>query len=224
MATTAQGVKEYAARPAIRMVASWFGVVAGVAGLEHGFFEIRQGNARPAGLMFASMGAPCVAETAWNACEPALSIVPNYLITGILALTLGLLILVWASAFMQRRHSGAVLILLSLTLLLFGGGVFPPLFGVIGGGAGMQMVRPRPDKPTGRLLRAVARLWPWPLVIFLGWALGQFPVGYFFNDFLKGIMGFVLPLAVVLLPLSVYSAYAHDATGATPDGRRTWRS
>ncbi|HEX9117182.1 MAG TPA: hypothetical protein VGA61_14030 [Anaerolineae bacterium] len=221
MATTAQRVKESAPKPATRMVASWFGVVAGVAGLEHGFLEILQGSARPAGLMFASMGAPCETEKAWNACEPALSIVPNYLITGILACALGLIILVWASAFMPRRRSGVMLILLSLTLLLFGGGVFPPLFGVIGGMAGTLMARPLPGEPAGRLLRAAARLWPWPLVVFLLWALGQFPVGYFFNDFLKGIMVFVLPLAVVLLTLSVYSAYAYDASGATPDGRLT---
>jgi hypothetical protein len=43
------------------------------------------------------------------------------------------------------------------------------------------------------------------------WLLGQFPVGYFFNDFLKSIMGFGLLLILALLPLSVYSAYAHDA-------------
>jgi hypothetical protein len=43
------------------------------------------------------------------------------------------------------------------------------------------------------------------------WIWGQFPVGYFFNDFLKGIMGFGLLLILVMLPLSVDTAYAYDA-------------
>ncbi len=34
--------------------------------------------------------------------------------------------------------------------------------------------------------------------------------GYFFNDFLTSIMGFGLLLIITMLPLSVYSAYAHD--------------
>jgi hypothetical protein len=45
-------------RSATRVVASSFGVVAGIAGLEHGYFEILQGNTRPAGVIMASMEPP----------------------------------------------------------------------------------------------------------------------------------------------------------------------
>jgi hypothetical protein len=58
--------------------------------------------------------------------------------------------------------------------------------------------------------RFAARLWPWPLVIFLAWVFGQFLVGYFFNAILQSVMGFVSLLILAMLPLSVYSAYAHD--------------
>jgi len=63
----------------------------------------------------------------------------------------------------------------------FGGGFFPPLIGGIGGAAGTRINRPLGRKP-GRLTHLAARLWPWPLVILLVWLLGQFPVGYLFND------------------------------------------
>ena len=63
----------------------------------------------------------------------------------------------------------------------FGGGFFPPLIGGIGGAAGTRINRPLGRKP-GRLTHLAARLWPWPLVIPLVWLLGQFPVGYLFND------------------------------------------
>jgi hypothetical protein len=60
------------------------------------------------------------------------------------------------------------------------------------------------------LTRSASRLWPWPLGIYLVWTVGQFPFGYFFNDFLKSIMGFGLLVILGSLALSVYTAYAHD--------------
>ena len=73
-------------RIATKRVASWFGIVAGVSGAGHGYFEILQGNTSPEGLVIASIGPPCVPEEVWNACEPAMTIIPNFLITGILRL------------------------------------------------------------------------------------------------------------------------------------------
>lgn len=197
-------------RKATRITAASLGIIAGIAGLEHGYFEILQGNTKPASLMFPSMGPPCVPEEIWNACEPAMSILPNFLITGILAVILSLLVLIWSAGFIQRKSGGAVLILLSVVLLLFGGGFFPPIIGIAGGLAGTKINQPLPEKKPSGFLRFAARLWPWPLVIFMVWVLGQFPVGYFFNDFLTSIMGFGMLLILTMLPLSVYTAYARD--------------
>lgn len=196
-------------RKATKTVATWLGIATGIAGLEHGYFEILQGNTKPEGLMVFSMGPPCDPEAIWNRCEPAMTIIPNFLLTGILAVILGLVILVWSLGFLQHKHGGLTLILLSVALLLFGGGLFPPLIGLIGGAAGTKINRPLSGK-LGSLTRFAAKLWPWPLVLFLVWVFGQFPVGYFFNDFLQSIMWFGLFLILVMLPVSVYSAYAHD--------------
>jgi len=146
-----------------------------------------------------------------------MSILPNFLITGILAMLLGLAMMVWSAAFVQRKNGGLVLILLSIALLLFGGGFFPPVIGIVGGAAGTKINKPLTRKP-GSITRFAAILWPWPLVVFLVWVLGQFPVGYFFNDFLTSIMGFGMLLILSMLPLSVYSAYAHDVVHGAPRG------
>ena len=199
-------------RKATKTLATWLGVTAGIAGLEHGYFEILQGNTKPASIAFASWGPPCDPEEIWHACEPAMSILPNFLITGILAMLLSLAIIVWAGWFIQRKRGGLILILLSIALLLFGGGFFPPVIALVGGLAGTKINKPLTSQP-GSITRFAARLWPWPLVIFLVWTLGQFPFGYFFNDFLKSIMYFGMLLILTSLPLSVYAAYAHDAAG-----------
>ena len=201
-------------RKATKSVATWFGIAAGIAGLEHGYFEIQQGSTRPDSVMIVSIGPPCVAEEVWNTCEPAMTIIPNFLITGILAVVIGLLILIWSWAFIQRKHGGLVLILLSIALLLFGGGLFPPLIGIIGGAAGTKINKPLTGKKSDGVTRFAAKLWPWPLVLFMVWVFGQFLVGYFFNEFLQQNMVYGVLLILVLLPLSVYSAYGHDVQAA----------
>lgn len=152
-----------------------------------------------------------MAEETWNACEPAMSVLPNLLISGILTVLLSIIIIIWSAAFVQHRNGGTILIILSVALLLSGGGFFPPLIGIVAGAAGTQINRPL-DGNRGGLLRISARLWPWPLVIFVTWILAQFPIGYFFNDALKNNMGYGLLLILTMLPLSVYTGYAHDAS------------
>jgi hypothetical protein len=197
-------------RTATQTVAAWLGIVAGFAGLEHGYFEIQQGNIQPASIMFSSMGAPCIPDKIWNACEPAMSVLPSFLLTGIVTIILGLAIIVWSATFIQHEHGGLILIVLSIVFLLFGGGFFPPLIGIIGGAAGTQINKPMSGKPGG-VTRLFGRLRILPLVILVIYLVGQFPIGYFFNDWLMSVMGYGLLLILILLPLSVYSAYAHDA-------------
>ncbi|MBI5954598.1 MAG: hypothetical protein HY865_23320 [Chloroflexi bacterium] len=197
-------------RKATKTVTTWLGVVAGIAGLEHGYFEFLQGNTRSTALAFPSWGPPCDPDKIWHACEPAMSILPNFLITGILAMLLSVTIIIWSGWFVQRKHGGLVLTLLSIALLLFGGGFFPPIIALVGGLAGTKINKPLTRQP-GSLTRFAAKLWFWPLVIFLVWVLGQFPFGYFFNDILTSIMYFGMLLILTSLPLSVYTAYAHDS-------------
>jgi hypothetical protein len=201
-------------RNATKSVATWFGIAAGIAGIEHGYFEILQGNTRPESLMIASMGPPCEPTEIWNACEPAMTIIPNFLVTGILAIIFGLAILIWSIAFIQRKHAGVVLILLSIALLMFGGGLFPPLIGIVGGIAGLKINKSLGDKHPDKFLQFIARLWPWPLVIFMTWILGQWIVGYFFNDFMQQAMYYGVILILTMLPFSVITAYAYDLQSA----------
>lgn len=199
---------------ATRLVAAALGVLAGIGGPEHGIFEMLQGHVKPKGLMIASMGPPCDPEKVWNLCEPAMTVVPSFLVTGILATLVGIMTMVWAAGFVHRRHGGLVLILLSIVLLLVGGGIFPPAIGVIGGVVGTRVYAPLREQPKGCLAwlsRFVAGLWPWPLVVFFVWVFGQFIIGYFFNDWLMQ-SGFLVPLLILgLMGLAIVSGFAHDA-------------
>ena len=66
-----------------------------------------------------------------------MTIVPSFLVTGVLAIIFGLLVAAWAGAYVQRKNGGLLLILLSVIMLLVGGGIVPPFFGVTAGVIGM---------------------------------------------------------------------------------------
>lgn len=196
-------------RRATRVVAALFGLFAGFGGPEHGYFEILQGNVRPDGLVIAAMGPPCEPEEVWNLCEPAMTVIPSYSITGILAVVIGLITMIWAAAFVQRKHGGIVLMLLSVALLLFGGGLVPPVIGIVAGVIATKINAPLTRQP-GSVLRFLAGLWPWPLVAFFVWAFGQFAVGHLFNDFLQENASLSPLLFLGLFTLSILTAYAYD--------------
>jgi len=127
-----------------RVAASAIGVYAGLLGLEHGIFETLQGNIRPGKLMIYAIGAPpCQPAAVWHGCEPAMTLVPNYLTTGVLAILASLIVLVWAARFVHGNHGGVILILLSVLMIPVGGGFFPPLFGIIAGLIGTWLAKSR---------------------------------------------------------------------------------
>ncbi len=205
-------------RKATRISATILGLTAGGAGIEHGIFEVMQGNARPEGLMIASIGPPCVPEMSWNACEPAMTIIPNFLVTGILAIICGILVVVWSAFYIHKVRGGLVLILLCIPLLLFGGGIFPPVIGVVAGALATRIhkpLNPEGSRLSGGLLQVLAKLWPWSLALYVAWVLGQWVIGHFFNDWLLANGYVVIVMVLGTLLLTVVTTYAHDLDAAT---------
>jgi hypothetical protein len=122
---------------ATRAAASTIGVVAGLIGLYHGYNETLQGNSTPSGIMINAIGPPCQG----SACFPAMTVIPNFLVTGVLAIIFALIVMAWAALLVPRKSGGLVLILLSIILLLVGGGFLPPALGIIAGIIGTRIKR-----------------------------------------------------------------------------------
>jgi hypothetical protein len=153
--------------------------------------------------------------------ETALTIIPNFLVTGLLAIVFGVLVTTWASVFIDKKYGGGILLLLSITLWLFGGG-FAPIFMAIFASATATRI----NKPLNwwhthlsvNVRRFLAKLWPWSIislvVVFIvdvEIAIFGYPWLWFISAdvtfSLQNILAFVM---IVLWTLSIPTAFAHD--------------
>lgn len=105
-----------------RITASVLGVLLGLAGLlNHGIFEVLQGNTPTNGFFIEAIGE---AHRFWvHGTEGAITIIPNFLVTGILVIVLSLSIMVWSIKYIQVKHGTTVFLSLLVGLTLVGGGI-----------------------------------------------------------------------------------------------------
>jgi len=203
-------------KSATRIVVSTMGAIAGLAGIEHGVGEILQGNVAPESIVIESW--PDAEAYRILAGEPAMTLIPNLLVTGILAVLVSLLFALWAVVFIERKHGGLILILISILLLLVGGGFGPPLLGIILGSAATKIGRPLTGWRTRVSVKArsfLAALWPYALAACALGFLSMFPglviVGSFVSLENSDIMLFLPPFCFATLFLAILTALAYDS-------------
>lgn len=161
----------------LRVTVAFLGLYAGLLAVQHGIFTMSQAARAPDGFLINAIGPPCQPETVWHACFPAMTLIPNLLITGIAAVLVGSAMAVWAAAFVGRKRGGFVLAALSLLALLVGGGFVPVFIGMVAAAAGSRLGVPVRRGGTG--WRILAALWPWPLALMALWLPVSWLLGHF---------------------------------------------
>jgi hypothetical protein len=186
-----------------------------LGGLVHGVGETLQGNVAPGGVTFNSWTVGPIATNMGG--EPAMSLVPNLLVTGWLTIIISLAVLAWSLAFVQRKHGGLILLVLSIVMLLVGGGFAPPIMGLLASLAGLGINSPHRWWRThlrGNTRHALAQLWPWVFAVcvldgvFL--VVGSIILVYAFDLNAPGLFVGSFLLAVVLLLVSDLAGVAYD--------------
>ena len=201
---------------AVRATASVFGIYAGILGVEHGIFEVLQGNAVPKSIRIMAVSGPGLPFPFGH--EPAMTVIPNFLATGICAILVGLSIVLWSTVLVHGKHGAVVLSLLSVLLLLVGGG-FGPISLLIVACIGASKI----DKPLiwwkthlpRRLCHCLALVWMWSFTAALLWVPGEFVLGQIFhleNDQHKTLTNLNLMLSypmLFLFALTLIAAFAY---------------
>jgi hypothetical protein len=213
------GILDWRHTKATRVVASTLGVLVGLAGMEHGYFEMLQGDAKPSGIFMEAIGP---AQRFWEyGTERALTIVPNFLLTGILAMTVGLLAVIWASMYIDRKYGAPVLLLLLIVLWLVGGGFGPVFLSILA-----VVTATRINKPltwwcthlSDGMRSILAKLWPWSIVAFVLMFLVSVEIAIFGHPLIwfldastaYDILNAIGYTMVGLMLISILSGLAHD--------------
>lgn len=203
---------------ATRINVATLGTIFGISGMSHGFFETLQGNVSTDGLFIFAIGE---AQKMWpHGDEPAFTLIPNFLLTGMAAMIVGLTLIIWSLGFVHKKNGPTILILLFVLLLLVGGGVAQILFFPF-----IWLVATRINQPltwwrkilSVRIQKPPAKLWLASLVISTG--LLAFALEIATTGFVPGVtdpetalsvMLFCLGMEVIMFPLTFVTGFAHD--------------
>jgi hypothetical protein len=203
---------------ATRIIVATLGSIFGLSGMSHGFFETLQGNTPTGSMFIAAIGN---AQMMWPyGNEYAFSLIPNFLITGIVAILVSLSIIIWSIGFTYKKRGPAILFFLFVLLFLVGGGVAQIVFFPF-----ICLIATRINKPLNwwrkvlpvKIHRPFGKLWPWFLAIgsllfifALQIAITGYVPGMSDPEQILSVTMFCLGLEAIVLPLTFISGFAHD--------------
>jgi hypothetical protein len=94
--------------------------------VNHGFFEVLQGNKPTGGIHIYAIGE---AQRFWPlGGEDAFTLIPNFMITGIASMIVGVAIMAWSVWFLSSKHGRTVFLGLFILSFLVGGGIGQAFF------------------------------------------------------------------------------------------------
>jgi hypothetical protein len=201
-----------------RIIVATIASIFGLSGMSHGFFETLQGNTPTGSMFIAAIGA---GQKMWAyGDEYAFSLIPNFLITGIVAMLVSLAILAWSIGFVHTNHGPGILFLLFVLLFLVGGGVAQIIFFPF-----ICLVSTRINKPLTwwrkvlpvKMRQPLGKAWPWSLtvgsvlfVFALQIAITGFVPGVIDPEVILSVIMISLGLEAIILPLTFISGFADD--------------
>ena len=197
-------------RTATNRAVTVLALLASFAAVEHGVGEILQGSGAPESVMIESW-PDSPAFSALNG-EPALTILPDMVLAGVVTIAVALALAVYALGLAHRRHGGAGLLGLALLLLLVGGGFGPPLLLVILAAA---LLRPVASlRASGEVRQWLADRWRLLLAVTVAAYLGLFPGTVLLYSVAgvnsAGLVTVLMVTAFAGLLLTLVAARAHD--------------
>lgn len=104
------------------------GILFGISGIIHGVAETLQGNTPTNGLIINAIAAGSPWSRWTEGGEAAFTLIPNFLLTGSLAIAVGVAIIVWSLGYVHKAYGPLVYLLLFVLLFLVGGGIGQVIF------------------------------------------------------------------------------------------------
>jgi len=136
------------------LFASILGSLVGFAGIGHGFLAASQGFENSNSVYLEKSGS--------------FSVIPNYLITGIIAIIIGSFIIFWSIKYISSKNGPKIFIISSILMIVIGGGlaaiVYAPITFIVA-----LKIKSRKEPKTATCLRSIsdALAKKWALTLFI---------------------------------------------------------
>ncbi|MGB0066105.1 MAG: hypothetical protein WBP85_16805 [Terracidiphilus sp.] len=204
---------------ATRFIVATVGVLFALAGIDHGFFETLQGYTPTPGFIIHAIGEH---NRMWvYGTEDALTLIPNFVVSGIVAIGISLLIAVWSVGFVQKKHGSTIFLLLFIFLFLSGGGLAQIVYFTLAWAVSTRINKPltwlRRSLPA-RVRVALGMPWLWllggftlPSLMALEIAIFGYVPGVSDPKQALHICWSLLAVGSVFLLLAIASGFIHDA-------------
>lgn len=204
---------------ATRIVVAAFAMLCGLTGITAGFFEILQGNVAPDGLIISTIGPEYNMWKTYGLSElmetySALTIVPNFFVTGMLAIIASCVVIIWGVGFIHRKHGVIIFLLLSVIQLLVGGSFVMDLALIT------TITATRTNNPltwwkihlSSRVKDLLAKLWFWSLIAYIILSFTMLGITVFgVNDgSFQELLGVLAALMFAPLILMIIGGFAYD--------------
>lgn len=204
---------------ATRVIATTVGVFFGLfSSINHGIFEILQGNTPISGVLINAIGE---VQRFWpKGTEPAFTLIPNFMLTGVVAVLVGVAIVIWSAWFLPTRHGRSVFLGLFVLSFLVGGGIGQAFFFLPAWAFATRMGKPltwwRKVLPR-RAWPLLSRLWKFTLALAVVAMLvglemaifGYFPASVDTETLMNINMAFVVSSAILFV-VSFIAGFGHD--------------
>jgi hypothetical protein len=216
---------------ATRLNVATVGVIFGFSGMTHGFAETLQGNTPTDGMFIMAVAAGSRWSRWSEGSEGAFTLVPNFLITGMLAMLVGLAIIIWSVGFVQKPRGPLVFLLLFIVLFLVGGGIGQVVFFLPAWVVAMRIHTPlnwwKRVLPAGIRSR-LARGWPGVLTVAslliltaLGIAIFGYIPGVQDMEQVLNINLSMVGASLLCFLLAFVAGFARDIEQCTPEQEYT---
>jgi len=183
-------------------------------GFIHGVGEILQtGNQATSNLIYALD----VADPAkvWHGGLPAFTLIPDFLISGIITLLISIAIIVFANLLIESKHF-IFFPLVFILLFLFGGGFVPPFIGIISSVYYAIQKRSSMNTKQPTLLRKLfAKLWIYLISVLIFWFPSSWIIGWIFHEFRLQISSATFIMFDIFLPILILTTANTKYTIAT---------
>ena len=196
-----------------------FALLCGLSGITAGVFELQQGDVTPDSLIISTIGPEYNMWRTYSFSElqetySALTIIPNFFVTGILAIVVSSVGIVWAMWFIQTKYGVIIYFVISIIQVLVGGSFVLDL-AIIN-----TLIATRINQPlkwwrshlSEPLQRFFSMIWPWSALFYvlLSIVLLGIPVLALIDTGLLGYMGIASALMFIPIILMIIGGFAHD--------------